>query len=110
MYSFYRKSFCTCSSESARITMDASLWTTQSCAARLPYIRDTNICAGGTLEGSTGVCKGDSGGPLQCYTNGKWYQIGITSWGIPCGNRGYPDVYTKVVQYHQWIQQTIAHE
>ncbi|CAG2176571.1 unnamed protein product, partial [Oppiella nova] len=43
--------------------------------------KDSNICAGGSPQGGTSTCKGDSGGPLQCRSNdGKWYQIGITSW------------------------------
>ncbi|KAF5287777.1 hypothetical protein FQA39_LY15713 [Lamprigera yunnana] len=61
---------------------------------------DTNICTY-TRHGE-GTCHGDSGGPLAA--NGK--QIGIVSWGEPCGV-GYPDVFTKVSAYVDWINNNI---
>ncbi len=76
------------------------------CRAKLRYVDSTNVCAGGRTYG--GVCKGDSGGPLQCKSSdGKWYQVGITSWGVPCAQPGFPDVYTKVSAYYDWIVQNI---
>ncbi|XP_028301906.1 trypsin-like isoform X1 [Gouania willdenowi] len=64
------------------------------------HFRATNnmICAGSTTGGRDS-CQGDSGGPLIC--NGKFE--GIVSWGIGCGWRSYPGVYTKVRNYLQWI-------
>ncbi|KAF4530668.1 hypothetical protein B566_EDAN004907 [Ephemera danica] len=53
------------------------------------------ICAGG---GGTGICSGDSGGPL--LVNGE--QVGITSWTrIPCAQ--IPAVWTQVSYFRQWI-------
>lgn len=48
---------------------------------------------------------GDSGGPLQCSSqNSSWVLIGIVSFGnIDCANEGYPNVYTKVEKYVDWI-------
>ncbi|CAL7948235.1 unnamed protein product [Xylocopa violacea] len=46
-----------------------------------------------------GACNGDSGGPLAA--NGV--QIGIVSYGIPCGV-GKPDVYTRVSSFVSWIK------
>lgn len=43
--------------------------------------------------------QGDSGGALAANNQ----VIGIASWVIPCG-KGYPDVYTKVYAYRDWIQ------
>lgn len=46
----------------------------------------------------------DSGGPAVC--NGELQ--GIVSWGIGCALQGYPGIYTKVCNYVDWIQETIA--
>ncbi|CAG2176890.1 unnamed protein product, partial [Oppiella nova] len=67
----------------------------------------TNVCAGGT--GRTGTCMGDSGGPLQCEgSDGLWYEVGITSYGVPCGTGQYPDVFTRVDAFEKWIKDNIA--
>jgi secreted trypsin-like serine protease len=48
-------------------------------------------------------CKGDSGGPLSLKdSTGKFYVVGIVSWGIGCAS-GHPGVYTRVSDYLQWI-------
>ena len=53
----------------------------------------------------------DSGGPLMCQLPGQdnWTLFGITSLGvtllgIQCGAVGSPGVYTRVVNYIDWIQ------
>ncbi len=69
---------------------------------------DSNLCFGGVDKGGLGTCKGDSGGPLQCQSSdGKWYQIGIVSWGLPCAHAKTPDVYTRVAYFHDWIEKVI---
>lgn len=47
------------------------------------------------------ACQGDSGGPLMM--NNKLY--GVVSWGIGCGSKDYPGVYTNLsnLQIRQWI-------
>nr|XP_019579261.1 PREDICTED: serine protease 44 [Rhinolophus sinicus] len=49
------------------------------------------------------ACQGDSGGPLVCEYNETWVQVGIVSWGIGCGHRNYPGIYTEVSVYKDWI-------
>ncbi|TKC39021.1 hypothetical protein EI555_015990, partial [Monodon monoceros] len=47
--------------------------------------------------------QGDSGGPPVCQLNDSWAQVGIVSWGIGCGRRGYPGVFTEVSFYKDWV-------
>ena len=53
------------------------------------------------------VLQGDGGGPLVCEQDGQWYQVGIVSFGIGCGRRGVPGVYTRVQAFQPWLEQTI---
>ncbi|XP_063827718.1 uncharacterized protein LOC135077051 [Ostrinia nubilalis] len=65
-------------------------------------LNEGHLCAGST-DGSTGACVGDSGGPLQCRSRGRWELRGLTSFGSGCARRGVPDVYTNVAHYVSWI-------
>jgi len=71
-------------------------------------INSYHICAGAMKEGvngSTGTCVGDSGGPLQCsLRDGRWYLAGITSFGSGCAKSGFPDVFTRLSYYLPWIR------
>ncbi|XP_059366132.1 tryptase beta-2-like [Carassius carassius] len=60
------------------------------------------ICAG-TPQGGRGHGEGDSGGPMvhkQCLV---WVQSGVISWGERCAQPDYPDGYTRVSEFQQWI-------
>ncbi|CAO2611645.1 Tissue-type plasminogen activator [Lemmus lemmus] len=46
----------------------------------------------------------DSGGPLVCMINKHMTLVGIISWGIGCGQKDVPGIYTKVTNYIDWIQ------
>ncbi|XP_006897052.1 PREDICTED: tissue-type plasminogen activator [Elephantulus edwardii] len=75
-------------------------------------VTNNMLCAGDTRSGGSHVslhdaCKGDSGGPLVCMTDQRMTLVGIISWGIGCGQKDIPGVYTKVTNYLGWIQNRI---
>ncbi|XP_021330143.2 granzyme-like protein 1 [Danio rerio] len=62
------------------------------------YVASEMICA----YGHGGSCNGDSGGPLVCNNTA----VGITAFGdgYLCNSRLYPNAYTKISAYLQWIR------
>jgi len=64
------------------------------------FILDKSFnCAGGVKN--IDVCTGDGGGPLVCpgknsFGESVYFQTGVTSWGIGCGNDNVPGVYVNV--------------
>ncbi|XP_035958197.1 tissue-type plasminogen activator [Halichoerus grypus] len=72
-------------------------------------ITSNMLCAGDTRSGGDqanlhDACQGDSGGPLVCMKDNRMTLVGIISWGIGCGQKDVPGIYTKVVNYLDWIQ------
>lgn len=66
-------------------------------------IADTEICAG-SPAGAKDSCYGDSGGPLVVADDsGKYYQVGVVSWGSQCGNPVLPGVYNKLARFQPWV-------
>ncbi|KFV61664.1 Serine protease 57, partial [Dryobates pubescens] len=62
------------------------------------------LCGASTNATLQGVCAGDSGGPLVF----KKKVYGIVSFsGERCGDRRYPDVYTKISNYIDWVQRVV---
>uniref|UniRef100_A0A3P9QGL7 Acrosin n=1 Tax=Poecilia reticulata TaxID=8081 RepID=A0A3P9QGL7_POERE len=59
-------------------------------------ITENMLCAG-MLTGGVDTCQGDSGSPLQCYSekDDQYYLIGVTSFGESCGHPHRPGVYSK---------------
>ncbi|XP_068948610.1 uncharacterized protein [Petaurus breviceps papuanus] len=71
----------------------------------VPY---TSFCAG-EEDGSVDACMGDSGGPLMCNIpeSGRYFLMGITSFGFGCGKKHFPGVYTGVQFYKMWINNVL---
>ncbi|XP_033737053.1 chymotrypsinogen A-like [Pecten maximus] len=68
-------------------------------------IDDRQICVG---HGDVGACGGDSGGPLVCLRDEHYILAGVTSWGsFSCQHYGYPNIYTRVTSYIEWINSVI---
>uniref|UniRef100_A0A8C5QYR9 Plasminogen activator n=1 Tax=Leptobrachium leishanense TaxID=445787 RepID=A0A8C5QYR9_9ANUR len=61
------------------------------------------LCAGDTRN-IDDACQGDSGGPLVCPHDNRMHILGIISWGVGCGKKDTPGVYTRVSRYLDWIQ------
>ncbi|XP_043275649.1 chymotrypsin-2-like [Venturia canescens] len=79
-----------------------SILTRTDCNSRNPVL-DTQICG---LDGKdTGFCHGDSGGPLV-YNDEI---VGVVSFGVSCGI-GYPDVYTRVWSYRDFISEAMSRQ
>lgn len=54
-------------------------------------LHSSMLCAGG--EAGQDTCKGDGGSPLICPisdTQNRYYQAGIVSWGVGCGQEQVP--------------------
>ncbi|KAM7141632.1 serine protease 52-like [Molossus nigricans] len=81
----------------------------RTCFHIMPLVTKNMLCAGNP-QGGKDACQGDSGGPLVCQKidNKTWYQLGIVSWGVGCGLKNLPGVYTKVSKYLVWINTETA--
>lgn len=66
-----------------------------------------NMMCAGYMSGGTDACYGDSGGPLVTQKDSNWHITGIVSWGNGCAEPDFPGIYTKVMNYHDWILQHV---
>ncbi|XP_046686836.1 proclotting enzyme-like [Homalodisca vitripennis] len=84
------------------------IWEQKRCSPNFAQtIFDTNLCAG-AYEGGKDSCQGDSGGPLVIQRRDeRWAIVGVVSWGIRCGEKDKPGIYTRVNDYLDWIAQAI---
>ncbi|XP_059140848.1 prostasin-like [Physella acuta] len=67
---------------------------------------DKQFCMG--IPEGGGECRGDSGGPLSCSRDGRFYLVGVHSFGARnCIANYLPPVYTKVYAHLDWINEQI---
>jgi secreted trypsin-like serine protease len=82
--------------------------TTEQCRRYMPgQVTDNMIC---TYQPGKDTCQGDSGGSIDLLRSGRYYEIGVVSWGYGCARENYPGVYAKVTKYLDWIRQTAQGE
>lgn len=79
----------------------------EECRARFPAgisIVSTHICAYWLTRFGEAVCSGDSGGPL-IFNN---VQVGLVSFGLNSGCTTGPQAFTRVSEFRDWIDRTMA--
>ncbi|XP_078349416.1 serine protease 33-like [Oculina patagonica] len=69
----------------------------------------TALCAG-FQDGRIDACQKDSGGPLACDHEGRWYLVGVISWGKKCALPNKYGVYADVRVLHAWITNVIQQQ
>ncbi|TRY75247.1 hypothetical protein TCAL_01673 [Tigriopus californicus] len=90
--------------------VEVQVWENDKCAqsygSNAPGgITSGMLCASSEKKDS---CNGDSGGALFQCNNDRCRQIGIVSWGIGCGRKEYPGVYTRVTEMIPWIRKVMS--
>ena len=85
--------------------VDVPVVDSAQCGKSYAGLTGNMFCAG---EENKDSCQGDSGGPLFTSVGGGAQQHGVTSFGIGCGRRGFPGVYTRVEQYTDWIRKVMG--
>ena len=67
------------------------------------YMDETMLCAWGE---DRDACGGDSGGPLAFWDDDtqRWTLVGIISFGVGCGRRDYPGIYSRVAFHLDWVR------
>jgi secreted trypsin-like serine protease len=63
-------------------------------------------CAGNV---NRDICSPDISGPLIVQHDQHWELVGIKSWNEHCGQAGFPQVYTKLLYYVDWICTQMRH-
>ncbi|XP_038221493.1 phenoloxidase-activating factor 2-like isoform X2 [Zerene cesonia] len=73
-------------------------------------MHDSMMCAGG--EEGVDTCLGDGGSPLVCEIDGsKRYAVyGMVAFGVQCGRKDTPGVYTDVAYLYDWVRNTMIGE
>lgn len=67
------------------------------------------LCARWINREGESPCVGDSGGPLTAEVNGQRMVVGVvSSGGYTACDTGEESVYTRVSEYKDWIDETIA--
>lgn len=73
-------------------------------AAQNIHIMASQLCG----SAKSNECHGNSGGPLMLLKNNVYLLGGLLSFGpVPCPSTGWPDIYTRVASYIDWIHSNL---
>lgn len=97
--------------------VDLPIVSRQDCELALRYqtklgkffrLHSSAICAGG--ERGKDACEGDGGAGLYCQDleSGLIKVAGLVSWGVGCGQKGVPGIYTNLANFYNWIENVVA--
>merc|ERR1719228_561191 len=73
----------------------------EDCRQVLPALGPYHLCLG--KQGASAACQKDMGGPLSCFSYGRWKLAGVASWGPYGCPTSYPSVYSRISFYLSWI-------
>ena len=75
----------------------------EECLRTTAQLPDSAFCAGyyGAVHDA---CQGDAGGPYASTHKGRWYLLGIVSFGEGCAREGKYGYYTKVTKFLHWLR------
>lgn len=68
-------------------------------------LHESFVCAGGEKDLDT--CANDGGSPLVCSNGESYFLYGLVSWGLGCGEKDIPGVYTNIPHLTKWIKRHI---
>ncbi|CAL4088310.1 unnamed protein product, partial [Meganyctiphanes norvegica] len=88
------------------VTLESCKKAYESNQPPLPIV-ETQLCAG---TGGADTCRGDSGGPLihLDLQTGRYYLVGVTSFGRKCGSSEFPGVYGRVGSFLKWLEFNVS--
>lgn len=97
--------------ESSDVLKEAQIkiWDEESCKKAFQKevpISSVYLCAGDG-NGRQDSCQGDSGGPLVLPDDGRFFLIGVVSFGKRCATVGYPGVYTRLTEFLPWLSERL---
>ncbi|KAG5684606.1 hypothetical protein PVAND_013831 [Polypedilum vanderplanki] len=71
-------------------------------------LHESFICAGG--DEGLDSCQNDGGSPLICKhgNDDSYFLTGLVSWGLDCGIKNVPGVYTSIPNLMRWIKTQIT--
>ncbi|XP_022233407.2 trypsin zeta-like [Drosophila obscura] len=67
------------------------------------FVQPGMLCANQLGKLKRGYCTGDAGGSLVC----EGQLAGIVSWGVRCDTPHHPGIFTDVLYYAQWINDSL---
>ncbi|CAJ0936707.1 unnamed protein product [Ranitomeya imitator] len=84
--------------------VDLKLISQDICSDLYHYQITPRMFCAGYFDGTKDTCLGDSGGPLVCQEpGGRWFQVGLVSWGVGCAIPKFYGVYTRITKFVGWI-------